>query len=229
MKLLLLFSLFFACLNRIGAQNTKAVTIPADTHIMDVLSVEDIFSYPLFTSGKVFFRSGFITEAKLNYNKLVDEMHFITPKGDTLAVTDEKTIKYIVIGKDTFYYDQGYVRLITGNNALKLALKQGWRISDTRKIGAFNTANNTSSITTYINFSNPSKVYDLVVNEDVILSGVNAYFLGDMNGHFLQAGKKNLLTLIPREEKRIEMYLKKNKVDFNNKEDLEKILQYLEN
>ena len=195
---------------------------------MDVLPTSDIFFYPHFTSGKVFLRDGTKAEAKLNYNRLVDEMHFINPKGDTLAVDNEKNIKYIVISNDTFYYDGGYVRLLSTGNFAKLAIRQVWMISDTRQVGAYNTTNNPGSILSYTSINEGGRLYDLTVNEDVILTKVELYYFGDSYNHFVIAGKTNLLMLFPKEQRRIGMYFKENKINFNNKDDVEKIVQFLE-
>lgn len=195
---------------------------------MDVLPTADIFFYQHFTSGKVFFRDGTKSEAKLNYNRLVDEMHFIDPKGDTLALADEKNIKYIIIDNDTFYYDGGYVKVLSTGNFVKLAIKQVWMISDTRQIGAYNTTNNSVSIVSHTSYNEGGRLYDLTVNADVILKKVEQYYFGDNYNHFLIADKKNLLKLFAKEEKRIEMHLKENKINFANKDDLEKLVQFLE-
>ena len=195
---------------------------------MDVLPTADVFFYQHFTSGKVFLRDGTKSEAKLNYNRLVDEMHFIDPKGDTLALADEKNIKYIIIDNDTFYYDGGYVRVLSTGNFVKIAIKQVWMISDTRQIGAYNTTNSSVSIVSHTSYNEGGRLYDLTVNADVILKKVEQYYFGDNYNHFLIADKKNLLKLFPKEEKRIEMYLKENKINFANKDDLEKLVQFLE-
>lgn len=155
--LLLLFALVYS--TGLFAQNTASVTVKAGSKIRDVLTTADVFYYPQFTKGKVFFRDGSKAEAKLNYSCLVDEIHFIDPKGDTLALADEKTIKFIVIDSDSFYYDDGYVRRIAGSDVAKLAVKQVWVVGDTRKIGAYNTANTTSSITSYTSYTERGRTY----------------------------------------------------------------------
>ncbi len=210
------------------AQNTTSIIVKAGSNIRDVLSTADVFQYPQFAKGKVFFKDGSSAEAKMNYNRLVDEMHFIDPKRDTLALANEKLIKWIAINQDTFYYDQGYVRLISSTDVAKLAVKQVWIMGDTRKIGAYNTANSTSSITSYSSYSAGSRIYNLFVNEEVVLRKVEHYYFGDRYNHFVLAGKKNLLMLFPKEQRRIEVYLKENKIDFSNKDDLEKAVQFLD-
>ncbi len=226
MKALLLLVAIF-CHAALIAQNTTFVTVKAGAKVMDVLSMADVFYYPEFTSGRVFFRDGSGVEAKLNYNCLFDEMHFIDPRGDTLALANEKTIRIISIGRDTFYYDGGYIRLLAGNDVVKLADKQVWRVGEGRMTGAFNASSSTSSITSFTTYAAGGSRYGLVVNEDVDLSKANHYYFGDKYNSFVLAGKKNLLMLFPKEQRQIELYLKENKVNFSKREDLEKLLQFL--
>ena len=223
---LLLFALIYY--TGLFAQNTTSIAVKAGSNIMDVLSTADVFHYPQFTSGKVLFKDGISAEAKLNYNRLLDEMHFIDPKGDTLAIANEKTIKFIVIDKDSFFYDQGYVRLLYGNNVVKLAIKQVWKVVDTKKTGAYNMASSVSSISSKSSYFDGRRFHKITVNENVVLSKVEQYYFGDKYNRFVLANKKNLLMLFAKEQRRIEMYLKENKVDFNNKDDLEKVVQFLE-
>lgn len=200
----------------------------AGSKIMDVLTPADVLFNPQFTDGKVFFRDGTVVAAKLNYNCLFDEIHFIDPKGDTLALANEKTISYISIDKDTFYYEQGYLRLLAGNHVARLAEKQVWRVGGNKVNGAFNTTSTTSAITSYTSYNTAGSRYSLAINEDVDLRKVRNYYFADNNNRFVQAGKKNLLMLFPKAQRQIERYLEENKVDFTKREDLEKVIQFLE-
>jgi hypothetical protein len=209
------------------AQSKTSVTIKAGSSIMDVLSTAEIFQYSQFTYGKVYFKDGTNAEAKMNYNRLLDEIHFIDAKGDTLALANEKTIKYIAIGEDSFYYEQSYLRRISGNNIAKLAVNQVWKFSDKRKGSAYNITSSISSISSRSSYYDGRRFHAISIKEDVVLSMVEQYYFGDKFNHFVKAGKKGLMMLFPREERRINGYLKDNKVDFDNKEDLEKIIQFL--
>ena len=227
----LLFSLFILIgFSDLSAQDSTLVTIKAGNRVKDVLSTSDIYYYPQFTNGKVFLRDGSRAGAKLNYNRLYDQMLFIGPKGDTLALAEEKTIKFIVVDKDTLYFDEGYVRLIANYGEVKLAEKQLWVVADFRKIGTHDTPKNTVAITTVSNLADPAgraKSYDFLLNEDIIIRKETQYFLGDEYNHFVPASKKKLLLLFPKDQLSIENYLKENKVDFDNKDDLEKLAQFL--
>ena len=227
MKYLLFFLVAFAFCTNGFAQKKNLVTVKAGDNIMDVIPVSEVFSYPQFTNGFVFLRNGTIAEAKLNHNRLVDEMHFINLKGDTMALDNEKNIRYVVIANDTFYYDKGYVRLLSNKNAVKLAIKQVWVVTDSRQVGAYNSTNNSVGMLSFTSINEGGRLYDLTVNEDIILKKVELYYFGNSYNNFVVANKANLLAMFPKEEKRLSAYLKKNKVNFSRREDVEKIVSFL--
>ena len=230
MKALLSVLFILVGYSGLRAQDSTLVTIKAGNKIKDVLTPADIFSYPQFTSGKVFFKDGSKAVAKLNYNRLSDQMLFIDPKGDTLELADENTIKFIAIDKDTFYFDEGYVKIIADYGAVKLAEKQIWVVADVRKVGTHNSAKSSVAITslgTYSDEGARAKSYDLVINENTIIRKETQYFFGDANNRFARTGKKRLLMLLSKDELSIETYLKENKVNFDRKEDLVRIVQFI--
>ena len=79
-------------------------------------------------------------------------MLFIDGKGDTLALAEERTIKLVAIDSDTFYYDEGYVRIIADNDFVKLAEKQVWVVADIRQQGPHNTSTSTDRCYFSLNF-----------------------------------------------------------------------------
>jgi hypothetical protein len=230
MKACLLLLFIFTGYFNLSAQDSTLVTIKAGNRVKDVLTPTDIYYYPQFTNGKVFFRNGEKAAAKMNYTRLFDQILFISPKGDTLAVANEKTIKFIVVDQDTFYFDEGYVRVIADHSVVKLGEKQIWIVADIRKIGTHNRPTSTvavESFSTYTDGTDAAKSHDLLINEDIVLRKETQYFFGDEYNHFVRAGKKKLLLLFPKDEQGIENYLKENKIDFDKKDDLEKLAQFL--
>ena len=230
MKALLLLAIILINYSNLPAQDSTLVTIKAGNRVNDVLGPKDIFYYTQFTNGKVFFRDGSKAVAKMNYSHLFDQMLFIDLKGDTLAVANEKTIKFIIVDKDTFYYDEGYVRLIADYGGVKLTEKQVWVVADVRKIGTHNRPTSTVAVTSFSDYTDGTaraKSYDLMINEDIVIRKETQYFFGDEFYKFARAGKKKLLVLFPKEQLSLENYLKENKVNFDNKDDLEKLAQFL--
>ena len=207
----------------------STIIIKAGTSFNESVSITDLYEYPQFVYGKVFFKLGDSSSARLNYSRFLDEMHFIDLKGDTLNIAYPGTIKFIRISNDLFYYDNGYVKLIKDNNIIKLAAKQTLRMSGKNKIGAYNTASTTSAIDSYSSLTIDHKNYNLTPRVDFILTKKIEYYFGDKYNHFVLANKKNILRLYPKQEGAVTAYLKENNVDFNKPEAIEKLFQYLTN
>jgi hypothetical protein len=231
MKALPSLLFFLIGYSHLTAQDSTIATIKTGETANDVLTLADIYYYTQFTNGTVYFRDGTKTVAKkMNYNRLFDQILFIDEKGDTLAVADEKTIKLIAIDKDTFYFDEGYMRLITNTGIVKLAERQVWEMADVRKIGSHNRPATTYAVTSVNSLTDVTaraKSHDLLINQDILLRKETQYFFGDEYNNFVRAGKKKLLLLFPKEHLRLEKYLKENDVQFNKRDDLEKLAQFI--
>ena len=230
MKTLLLLFLILIGYTDLSGQDSTLVTVKAGEKIEDVLKPSDIYIYPRFIYSKVLFKDGTVSDAYMNYNRLYDQMLFISEKGDTLALTDVKNLEFIVNDWDVFYYSGGYLRLIADDTVIKLAEKQIWVVADVRKMGTHNTPKNTLAITSVGFFSNgqdAAKSKELIMNAETLIRKETQYYFGDKFNHFVPASKKRLLNLFPKEELRIENYLKENKVNFDKKDDLEKLCQFL--
>ena len=224
MRVLLLFVI--ACCGRLHAQDSTLV-VKAGTSINESIAITDLYQYPQFRPGKVFFKPGDSGVAKLNYNRILDDMLFIGPKGDTLSIADPGTIRSIRINDDVFYYADGYVKLIKDTNGIKLAVKQMLRVSGKEKIGAYGMANPTSAIDSYGKLIHHTGVYNLVPREDVALAKKTDYYFGDRYNRFVWATRKNLLQQFSKQSRTLNDYLKNNNIDLNSLEDLEKLLRFL--
>jgi hypothetical protein len=103
-------------------------------------------------------------------------------------------------------------------------------VADVRKVGTHNRSTNTVAITSLSNYSDETaraKSHDLVINEDILIRKETQYFFGDTYNHFVRASKKKVLLLFPKEQMNLENYLKENKINFDKKEDLEKLAQFI--
>jgi len=230
MKALLL--LFFTLIGYIdtSAQDSTLVTIKTGEKVTDVLKSSEIYYYPRFIYSKILFKDGTVADPYMNYNRLYDQMLFLNEKGDTLALTDEKNIEFIVNDWDIFYYNKGYMRLIADDSVIKLAEKQVWEVADIRKMGTHNRPTTTVAITSLSHFSNgrdAAKSKELIMNEEIVLRKETEYYFGDKYNNFIRASKKSLLNRFHKEQRSIENYLNENKVNFDKKDDLEKLCQFL--
>jgi len=230
MKALLLLFFILVGYTDLSAQDSTLITVKTGEKITDVLKSSDIYYYPRFIYSKILFKDGTVADPYMNYNRLYDQMLFIGEKGDTLALTDEKNIEFIVNDWDIFYYNGGYLRLIVDDTVIKLAEKQVWVVADIRKMGTHNRPTTTVAITSLSHFSNgrdAAKSKELIMNEELVLRRETEYYFGDKYNHFVRASKKRVLRLFSKEQRSIENYLDENKVSFDKKDDLEKLCQFV--
>lgn len=217
----LLFNLF-----KVYAQETKTVHLKPGDDINDPSIIKQLYKYPRFTYGKVYFNNGDSSAGNLNYNFLKGVVEFISPGGDTLSLANEEDLRLISIQADTFFYDQGYLQQRASFSKGKLAVKQQLKVRDNQKIGAFgipSSSGNIESRDAYRNFD----TYKLKVNEELILSLQTLYYISNQENRFLPVNKKNLFKLFPRQKKQIEDYLSANNINMTREEDLKKLLSHL--
>jgi hypothetical protein len=224
MRVLFIFVLAYCC--RLNGQDSTIV-VKAGTSLNESVSLTDLYQYPQFITGKVFFRAGDSAAGKLNYNKLLDQMQFVGPQGDTLNIANPGTIKLIRVNNDIFYYDDGYMKLVKEINGIKLAAKHTLKVSGKNKMGAYNMESPTSAIDSYGSLFDQRGKFNLVPREDVTLTKRTQYYFGDKFNQFTWALRKNLLRQFSKESGALNAYLKDNNIDLHKKEDLEKLLEFL--
>jgi len=208
-------------------QNAGSFIVKTGTSISKSVPDSVLYQYPQFTAGRVHFRNGSTTSAQLNYNRFLDEMQFLTDHGDTLAIAEAETINLILVGIDSFYYDKGYFFVVSNNGSIKLAIKQGFKILDKQKTAAYDMSSSVSSIRNVNSYTTEGKMYNLAVREDVVLTRETYYYFGNNYNQFVPATKKDLMSLYPKHRNEISKYIKENELRFQDREDLEKLMQFL--
>jgi translation elongation factor P/translation initiation factor 5A len=232
MLLLMLCTLVFTS---VQAQKKKTFKVSPGEKVADVVPQNEKYTYTDFTSGNVYFRNETYYPVKLNYNALFDEMQFISEKGDTLALADENTIKVIVIDKDSFYYQKGYLKQLKKYGEVLLAVKHSFYVMNRQKIGGMGEVSS-SSIETYNSISSSNSgnslsssnyFKQLVAKEILTIAKKTTYFIGDEFGNFREIGKKSLLDFYAKKEKGVQEYLKNNKPDFSSEAGIMKMLEHI--
>jgi hypothetical protein len=223
---------FFASallINSVVAQESETIVVKAGTKVIDYFPPGERYRYPEFRDGKVIFKDNTFIATKLNYNILLGEMHFIQ-KRDTLALSNLRSVNYINVEEDTFYYDNGFLEVVAGTDPVIMAVKQYVKMLDVQKSGAYGTKSSTSAITSYSSMYGASGTtnYKLVLNEDILLSRKTEYYIGNKEDGFVLYRKKYLRKLFPEYKAHITDYLKHNKVDFTNRDDLIRLTGYLQ-
>ena len=228
MKKFLFFWLTAFVFCNVWAQDTNRVIInPAKQNESELF--EKMYRYPQFVEGKAYYKNDDVTAAKLNYNYITNRILFISPKGDTLELTNGEEFDKITIGVDTFcYYDKEFIQQFTHYPAFNLFLKKSLRYNGREKKGAYGSYSATSASTSISDMyaSGERSVNKLTTDENIMFVFENSYYLSGRYGKFYPASKKGVYELFSKNQKQIREFLETNKIDFNKKEDLEKLLNY---
>lgn len=189
----------------------------------------DVFLYPEFKFGKVYYTNGDSAGGRMNYNRFLETFEFIDNKWDTLVLTPGEGIKYFNIGGDIFYYNKpDYLLHKSGSVFCKLAVRENLKLKDVKKIGAFGISTSTSKIES-LDQLRAEQTHQLVANEEIIFTKESDFYIGNENNSFLPASKKNILKLFPEKKKSIEAYLENHNVDFRNETQLAELSNFIGN
>jgi hypothetical protein len=209
----------------LSAQKNELITVKAGNPIMDYFPFQERYRYPEFVQGKVYFNNGTVNSTRLNYNFLTAEMEFIQSR-DTLSIYRKKDIVQVVIAKDTFFFDNGYIEQISGGG-IKVGLKQYIKLKEVLKKDSYGTSSSGGASTSYGSLPANGKLYKLTANEDMVFQKVREYYLSTPASGFVSFRKKTIMQLFPKHEDEIKTFLKSNDVDFDSGEDLIKLSRFV--
>ncbi len=208
----------------VSAQDRKTVLVKAGTSIIDYFPDQDRYLYPQFSKGTIRFNDGTYYNSKLNYDVLSGEIIFIQAD-DTLAIA-RRDIDKVETESDTFYYDNGFLRIIGSHYPVLLLAKQYVKLSNISKEGPYGTTNMSSSVQTYTNVYHNAR-YNLTEKEDLTLSIVTDYYIGNKVIGFSPFKVKSIQKLYPENKKEIEQYIESNHIDLSKHDDIVKFTKYL--
>ena len=188
------------------------------------------YLYPQFQPGRVIFYNGYNTNALLNYNLLLGEVHFVGAQKDTLSLANEQLIKMIIVGKQPFIFAPKYGYLLVesdDSSSVRLGSKQQFRLSNLEKMGGYQQSTGVASIRTFTVFSNGNgSVQKLDPKGDIVFTKNITYYFVDKNNRCYKASKSSLFKILPKYKKQITNYLQEKRLDFRNEKDLKDIIQF---
>jgi hypothetical protein len=206
----------------------KQIRIKADANITNAIPMTDRYRYPTFMTGTVVYRNGVAGAGRLNYNRLLGEMQFIDPKGDTMALADEQNVAHVLIGSSRFYVNpgKGCPEVIADHGAIKLAKQVVLKSVRTEKKVAYGQSSGASSVATVQPYSNNSSVHRIESTGDQMVNEEVSYFIVDQNDRYFLINKSAIFKVLPKHKKAIEAYLKENSIQFTEETDLKKLIQF---
>ena len=228
MKKILLVAITVLLVECVQSQTRRSVRVRAGEDIAQAYSKHGFYRFPSFSKAKLYFRSGGHNEGvQFNYNILSSSLQFIGPKGDTLEVAGLAGIDSVVFEKGTYYFADGLVELAGKAGPLRLVKKTTIKLQ-AENIGAYGQPNPTSSIVNYNTYFSGINVYNLSVNQDVVIVETTNWFFLDEKNMLHKTSKSTLLSLLPDAMRSAaESYLKDNKTQFDKEADLQRLIAAL--
>lgn len=211
-----------------SAQKGKIYTVQPGENIQEVIPKNDIYAYSQFQTGIVTLKNGARSSASFNYNFLLEDMQFISMKGDTLVILNVEEVESIVIGKDQYYYaDKRFVKLDTIIGEVKLAKTGFFMTVSKKKLGAYGitTDGGTDSYTSMITPTNSR--LNLTPSIVTTVAYKRALFIGNKYNRFVPITKKNVYSFYQKNEAQLKTYLQQNQIDFFAEEDVIKLVVYM--
>nr|WP_294904191.1 hypothetical protein [uncultured Lacibacter sp.] len=215
-----------------AAQKPGYYTIQPGENIMDVVPKNELFEYEQFQPGYVQFKNGARSQARLNYSYIHEKVMFISPKGDTLLISNPSEVSVVSFEKGEYYYaDNRYVKLDTVIGNARIGIVGFYVTLNKKKIGGYGLATE-GGADSYGSFAVPSAVgqnqIKFIPNVITNIAFRKALFIGDRFNRFVVATKKNVLSMYADKETLIKAYLESNKVDFTSKNDVIRLLEHIE-
>lgn len=224
--------ILLTCLFSIGADAQKPVVLSVNPSKDNMGAFErSLYYYRDFEDGKLIYHDSSISEARMNFHRFFDQVHFISPKNDTLTIKDPAAVAFFIIGTDTFLYNNRRFYIQQTHLAhCNLLLKPVVKYMGREKIGAYGTYNSIASIDEFQAFS-MDEFRSTFMNTNAILKFEyrSDYFLSDSSGKIVPADKANLIKLFPDQKEALKSFLKEGHIDFNSADDLVKLTEFINN
>ena len=222
-KLILAFTL---CLSLASIAQHSRVTYNALTNAEEALPADFRYRFEKFLTGQVYYKDGNGGTGRLNYNLLVQEIHFINEKGDTMALDNLETVRLVTMGKDSFYFHKGIVQVVGRYQDVLLGVKEKLSIKDRQKVGAYGMANPGGSIDTYSTVTVRQGTFKLGINENVTLAREKDYVLILKDKIFMPLNMNSIGKAFPEKKATLEVYAAENRLNLKKEEDIRKLLAH---
>jgi hypothetical protein len=210
------------------SQSRETITI----HSGEDVSVlyREIYRYPQFAYGRVYYKNGDSARGLLNYNLIMERVQFLDPKGDTLILEGDQPVDYVMIGNDRFFHtDKAFLELDTSLQKGMLVIKRRIKFADEQKMGAYGLPSSTHNIENKNRLSADYNIHQLRLARDLVFVKEELFYFGNAKKQFFLINRKNLLAEFPDKSGSIVDYLKIKNVNFKNRDEVKELLQFISN
>lgn len=219
MKLMLTICFFLVFCVITFAQRNSFIMNPANS-LLSGMPKEELYAHEDFINGIIHYKKRKQVFRKMNYNLLLDQMQFITNKGDTVAIDHDVYFEFIVLDKDTFYLDHFYYRVYKEYDKIKLIYKTGLALAS-KSAG--------DSAARFHRIVNGMYLRGISPGDSIRLVKYEEYYMVDLRNKIYPLSADNLIKIYPHKRKSLQDYFYKNIASLTSRRDLEKLMDFLNN
>lgn len=177
-----------------------------------------------FENAVVFFKDGSQYHEKMNYNLLVDKFFFIDRADNKVKVlSNPQDVHIIKFGNRTFYTEgSSGIEILPISPVLYVQYKGNMRKEASK--GAYGMPSETTSARTYagINANNGQR-YNFDPEKMILSSRYNIYWIEYKGKKKAFKNFKQFLKLYPKKQEELQRFIKENKVNFNDVQQISRL------
>ena len=224
MRLFLLITLMFIGLSG-GYGQTVSYASPTDESSKMLDSVKYVL--PEFTAGTVIFNDKGYSNGAVNIHALTQKVHFIDENGDIREIDDNSNVKIVIAKKRNFLNcSYGFIEMYESAGEVTVGELRQVNIISEVKTGAYGSKSESTAIQSVGFVTDNGMKTDLNVNTRVPYIYRKVPYL-IRKGSVIPANRKTFTKSFPHKKDFIEQYLKENKVDFENVEQVREFFRIL--
>lgn len=225
-----IFTLLLMCVSFVGlAQNKKTVRVQTtDLHYKHRIN---FYIYPNFTEGQIILHDSDEVEiVPINLSRFYNQIHFLS-NGDTLAIKNINSIKYVVIYADTFEVVKGkfYKKLSHSETFPNLyAYHDAQRIGIEKKgpYGVYTPVSSANSNTT-VTLEDNITTY-IIPDERHVFELYDELFIYDKESkQMVKLKKGNFFDFFPKQANQLRKFADKENLSTQRERDLLKMYEFL--
>lgn len=190
----------------------------------DSVIISDHYVLPGFIKGTVKLKTGKSESVMLNYNKITEEMIF--EKGDNrLALHNLETIDTVYLGPRKFIpFGKVFYEVLIDGPPVSLYIRHKCNLLHAGKPSGYGGSSETGSVTSISMIVGSGNLYKLKLPEDFHTTDATQYLLIKDNSEYKINSENQLLRVFPEKSKELKLFIKQNKLNTRNQEDLIRIV-----
>jgi len=189
---------------------------------------DNVYIFDEFKNGKAVYKNGAVVYAKLNYDPLNQRMLFLSPSDNALLeIVNPSDISYINIEGRMFEQIKGnlFYERINYNNFI-FYIQWRYKAVSEGKPSGYGMTSTTSAITSVSVINKEGRAIPLNVSEKFNYKPDNFYYIKINNTQKRFSSPDSLAKLFKAHKEEIKKYIKENKLDFDNSEDIKSAVEY---